>query len=153
MALVYRVVGDNGVYIGSTKRTIEQRMYMHLRDKNCMVRVLINPKIELIEECLEANRWVREQYWMDRTDCVNKNRAPTGLTESEYKKQYHQDNKEARNRTSHQYRLDNKEALAQIAKTKYICECGGRYTQRNKSTHLKTKTHLKYSNPQAAVKS
>lgn len=27
---------------------------------------------------------------------------------------------------------------------KKLCECGGRYTRRNKSTHLKTKTHKKY---------
>lgn len=27
---------------------------------------------------------------------------------------------------------------------KYVCDCGGKYTHHNKTTHFKTKTHIKF---------
>ena len=36
----------------------------------------------------------REQYFIDNNDCINKNKAPTGLETAEYKKHYYQNNKE-----------------------------------------------------------
>jgi hypothetical protein len=43
-----------------------------------------------------------------------------------------------------EYREKNKESLNAHAKERLVCECGGRYTRGNKSTHIKSKKHKDY---------
>ena len=141
MARVYRIVGDNGVYIGSTNKTLNRRLSVHKNESNtCVSKQLINPKIELIEECTEEDRYIREQYWIDNTECVNHNKAHTGLPKSEYDKQYRQNNKEAVNEIKRRWKENNKE----VVYAKQECECGGKYLHNNKHRHLKTMKHINY---------
>ena len=140
MARVYRIIGDNGVYIGSTTKPLNERMRLHKSHRNhCVSKQLINPRIELIEECTIEDRYIREQYYIDKTaDCVNHKKAytgiPTGLPTDEYNRQYRQQHKEELN----------------AKRTKqYECECGGRYTYSNKRNHLKTKKHQNFLKTQA----
>jgi len=43
-----------------------------------------------------------------------------------------------------EYREKNKESLNVRAKERLLCECGGRYTRGNKSTHMKSRKHKDY---------
>ena len=64
----------------------------------------------------------------------------------QYSKQYKIDNKESINLKAKQYRIDNKETINLKQKQKYNCECGGKYTKQNKTTHFKTPKHQFYIN-------
>tara|TARA_R110000823_G_scaffold186069_3_gene318439 strand:- start:2728 stop:3069 length:342 start_codon:yes stop_codon:yes gene_type:complete len=55
-------------------------------------------------------------------------------------KEYHQNNKESIAIKKKEYRQNNKESLNK----KFNCECGGKYTHTNKSTHLRSKKHQNF---------
>tara|TARA_R110000796_G_scaffold17253_2_gene53298 strand:+ start:107 stop:712 length:606 start_codon:yes stop_codon:yes gene_type:complete len=61
-------------------------------------------------------------------------------TNKEQKKEYYETNKEHIKEYIKEYKELNKDALNE----KFICECGGKYTHRNISRHLKTKKHMKF---------
>ena len=74
---------------------------------------------------------------------------------SEYYKQYYETNKEHKTEYKKEYYIANKEHKSYLNKQyyethkehknqKHDCECGGKYTQQNKTIHLKTKKHQKY---------
>lgn len=75
MVKIYRIIDNtNGnVYIGKTKQKyLCDRLSGHSQDKTCMSRDIINNgdyRIELIEETDDENR---ERYWIENTECVNK---------------------------------------------------------------------------------
>ena len=58
----------------------------------------------------------------------------------ELSKKYREDNKEAIAIRKKEWREDNKDTL----RKKNDCECGGKYTNANKLSHLKTKKHLNF---------
>ena len=58
----------------------------------------------------------------------------------EYVKNYNNDNKEIIKEKKKEYRKINKEILLE----KFNCECGGKYIKIHKSTHEKTKKHIKF---------
>jgi hypothetical protein len=58
----------------------------------------------------------------------------------QYYKEWCEDNKDKKKECDKQYREDNKERINK----KYNCECGGKYTHKNKAKHFKTKKHIKY---------
>jgi uncharacterized protein (DUF885 family) len=77
----------------------------------------------------------------------------------ERQKKYYNENKEDIIRRSKEYYKNHKEELKEVRKeyikeyfsskkmeanNKIECECGGRYTKRNKSTHMQTKKHQDY---------
>jgi hypothetical protein len=39
------------------------------------------------------------------------------------------------------YYYNNREKVLELQKTKYLCECGGRYTYSHKNAHIQTKEH------------
>lgn len=99
-------------------------------------------------------------------DCVNKNIAGRTQVEyyqdnkeqlKEYQKQHYQDNREQIKERHKQYKQDNKEAIKELGKQyyqqnkerqnkKFTCPCGGKYTHKHKSSHLRSKKHQKYFN-------
>jgi hypothetical protein len=104
------------------------------------------------------------QVIRENDDAVNRNIA--GRTDNEYyndninkikayRKQYCVDNHDKIQLQSKQYREANKEKI-KLKGDKYrmnnldkineknICRCGGKYTYRNKSEHLRSKKHIKY---------
>tara|TARA_R110000772_G_scaffold102128_1_gene202772 strand:- start:816 stop:1334 length:519 start_codon:yes stop_codon:yes gene_type:complete len=131
------------VYYGSTTQTLNERFSSHKSDsktKNKSSKIMFSlgsPEIILLEyypcsskEELEA----RERVWVEGNECVNHNiPGRTG-------KEYHEDNKEKILEYKKQWREDNKETLTE----KFDCQCGGKYTQANKSGHLKTKKHKEF---------
>jgi len=71
------------LYIGSTRRQLNLRLYGHRHDATnkenpCMSKKIIDNNdyiIYEIEQCDENIRYEREQYWLDNTDNINKNNA------------------------------------------------------------------------------
>jgi len=57
-------------------------------------------------------------------------------------KQYYTEHAEKMKKQMNQYYTENAEKIHQ----KYDCDCGGKYTHQNKSSHFKTKRHMKYIN-------
>ena len=145
MAKIYRIVGDNGVYVGSTIQPLKRRFNEHMCKSNkCESKQLINPKIELIEEVDETDRYIREQYWIDRTECINYRHAPREIPIEEYQRQYRQDNRELLAYKSRQYNQQHKDKISAHRNQDIKCECGTSYTLRNKARHLRTAKHLAY---------
>lgn len=146
------------VYIGSTYRSLASRLYKHKkRNSQCTSKQLmkcIDMKIVLIENfpCNSRKELERrEGEWIKSLEgsgmCVNKNVA--GRTRKEYqqsnrgkernkkyRKVYNQSDKcKESSRKSDEKRKD-------IRKQRHDCDCGGKYTHRHKSTHMKSKKHL-----------
>ena len=93
MVKIYCITDCNGLnYVGSTKQTLQQRLNQHKYDKkrynvsSCELD-LDNCSIKVLEECHEDDRIVREQYWIDNTDCINSIRA-IGVDKNIYHKRY-----------------------------------------------------------------
>ena len=117
---------------------------------------------------------MREQYYMDLFindgyTLVNKQRAYTSPAmrkkhDKEYNethkdviKERYQKNKEHIKEQQKEYRETRKEVINEYQKEyyetnkdklteKFTCECGGRYTHKNKTTHNKTKKHISFIN-------
>jgi hypothetical protein len=74
-------------YIGSTiQKLLSYRISKHKTDKCCVSRHIIergNWKYYLLEEVDKSQRLIREQYYMDITECINHKRA-IGYTQKEY---------------------------------------------------------------------
>jgi len=121
------------IYIGSTKqRLLCQRLAGHKQKRDCSATQILdrgNYICDILEEVEECDRYTREQYYIDTTECINKYKANTGLNKKEYHKKY---------------QLDNKDKIKEYKSQKYTCECGQVLTISAKSKHLKTKKHQDY---------
>jgi hypothetical protein len=159
---IYKIESNLGdkIYIGSTtKNYLSQRIDSHRSQykqwksnkRGLTTSFLLfeeygleNCKIILLEAfpCSSKDELIaRESHYIKTIDCVNK--VIPDRTKQEYYetnkdnfKEYYQINKDnIKKRTD-----KNKEKLFE----KIICECGGHFIYKHKSTHLKTKIHLKY---------
>ena len=137
------------VYIGSTTRTLAERMCKHREKENdCASKDFINPKIELIEtypcETKEQLLW-KEREWIENTDCVNKvfpivTKEEYNIKREKRRKEHREENRERLNAVEKKYRENNQDRINE----KFTCECGGKYVYSNKARHLKSKKHLNY---------
>ena len=144
---IYKIIDEsNGdLYIGSTIQELITRFRTHGFFK-VYNKQKSNCKISLIEEYPCDNRREleeREQYWMDRIDCINKTRAFTSkeLEKQKNKKRsskYYLENKEEYNKKSSKYYYENKEHrkrnLERIKKVRqWEVSMGGRKEYNNNS--------------------
>lgn len=107
-----------------------------------------------------------EQLWMNKTKCINKQSAfcvkhlykislkdhikecQRAYNEANKDKisqkacEYYEANKDKISQKKREYYEANKEQINQKRSQKIDCECGGKYTLRNRSKHMKTKKHL-----------
>jgi hypothetical protein len=149
---IYKIVDNTSdmIYIGSTCKTLDQRLKSHELDYKkynngkynfvTSFKILGNNdyKIELLENYPCATRQdlnIREgqiikQYRTNKLKIVNRNVA--GQTDKESKAQYRQNNKDKLN-------------------AKNICCCGGSFSNKHKSTHEKTKKHQNYINKSKVI--
>lgn len=168
---IYKIVDNTNenVYVGSTcEPTLARRLASHVVKYKSYVlgscifvtsfKIIQNGDydIVLIENYPCNNKdelHARERYYIETTDCVNKNIPNRTHKEStqqyyiknkdkfaEYNKQYQMNNKEQINKQREQYRQENRAKI----NLKYTCVCGGKYTHANKSQHIKSKKHTKY---------
>ena len=74
--LIYRIFNETHNYIGSTVN-LKQRMAVHkcpTHQSPCSSKIIIesgNYEVEILEECEDKDRKIREQYYIDKYDCVN----------------------------------------------------------------------------------
>jgi hypothetical protein len=150
---IYKIVSDNfdDVYIGSTtQKYLSSRMAQHRGDYRKYKKGYARPdgrktefcsSFTIIEKDPEARivfivnapstskaelEAVEREHMKITKNIVNKNKGQ--WSDPEYVKAYNK-----------KYKEDNKERINK----KIDCECGGKYTQRNKSAHYKSKIHLK----------
>jgi len=114
---IYCIEDCNGLkYVGSTIQTLKKRFSEHKRKNTCSSRKLElkNSKIYQLEECDECERKIREQYWIDHTNCVNQ------LNTIHYPKEHYQKTKQRKLEYVKQYELKNKEKIKQTKKEYYF---------------------------------
>ena len=78
--IIYRIFNDNYNYIGSTKNLYKRMSVNKTKDKKnkkrtCSSKMIIQSgeyDVEILEECDDNKRKEREQYWIDKFECVNK---------------------------------------------------------------------------------
>jgi len=91
------------------------------------------------EECLERQK----KYYNDnKEDIIKKSKEYYNNHKDEIK----ENRKEYMKEYIKVYRSRNKDVINEELNKKIECECGGRYTRRNKSTHMKSKKHTNYVN-------
>ena len=163
--IVCRTTGK--IYVGSTKLTIEERLKMHESNKRCWERgtyhyvtsfkVLESNDydIELIEVCDEEERNVREGFYIQTLNTVN--RFIAGRNKKEYieehrdeinakQKEYNKDHKDELKKYFKEYREDHKDELKAKKGEKITCECGSVSSNCHIGRHHRTKKHLDYIN-------
>jgi len=143
---IYCIEDFNGLkYVGSTTQELRSRLYHHRCHGECMSRKLdlYNCEINTLEVTDEENRYVREQYWIDNTECVNiqsaiaddkryyrKNKEKILEKNKKYyvknkdeimkqQKKYRDENKESIKKQQEQYYIDNHEKIKQRRKERY----------------------------------
>jgi hypothetical protein len=159
---MYRISIEDYTYIGST-RDFKQRKQRH--KSNC--NNVNNPKhnFKVYQMIRENGGWnCSEMIPIEECECEDKLQAHIREEElrkeynaemntnkvihnkQEYKKEYYEKNKEKVLQQNKEWCEVNKEKVLQQQKIHNTCECGGCYTQSNKSTHLKSKKHCDYIN-------
>jgi len=114
---IYKIVchESDEIYIGSTKTSLNLRLSQHKYDAKhrtdmASSKILLRNhcSIELIEDFpCESSRQLseREQYWIDRSECVNIQSAYTSdESRKAYNKKWAQDHKDQRNLHKRQVR-------------------------------------------------
>jgi hypothetical protein len=153
--IIYKLCSLNTdkCYIGSTTQKLTERFKQHNNNYRNFCNGVYhyvtsfeivkagNPFIIEIERVIGNKQAIltREGYYIENTvNCVNKLIA--GRTQQERSRVYYENNKEK----IIQYRDTNKDKILQQRSVRNICElCGGKFLTKHKSTHYKTKLHLK----------
>ena len=149
---IYKITSaqTDNIYIGSTTKTLKQRLTEHKSDYK---RFMNNPThnksgyeivqfddavIELIEEKEFKDKkemLFRERYYIEIYECVNK-MIPIRTNE---------ETKEIKKIFDKKYKMENKYKINAYANEKIKCECGHSYTRAHKAEHMKSKRHMKES--------
>jgi hypothetical protein len=174
---IYKIVCNitNEIYVGSTISSLSERLRHHISEYKYYINnkqnfvssfVIIergNYKIVLLENCpceTKEQLLIRERYYFDTLNCINKMRPIiTTKEQCEYKqdyyKQYYIENRDEIKEQHKQYYIENKKEIAKKHKQYGIenrekltelfdCECGGKYQKQNKALHFKSKRHQNY---------
>ena len=160
---IYKIeCGETGrVYIGSTIKTLNKRLNSHKSESEsrtgtgrCVTKDFINPSISLIEDypCdTNTQLLMRERYYMENIECVNKHN-PIKTTEERkycykyYKekiKEYKQKNEEKVKEWKKKDYQKNREKILEKNRQKITCECGCIISSGAMREHKKTKKHIK----------
>jgi hypothetical protein len=167
--IIYRISIADYIYIGSTKdfkqrqkhhkqdsKTSDFKLYQIIREQGGWDNCEMVPIEEYeCDEMIQSR--IREEYWRREYD-ANMNSIKSHQTQEElqeyknkHQKNYYQNNKKEISEKAKEYRQIHNEQIKEYYKLnkdkineKHICECGGSYSLKNKSTHLKSKRHTTY---------
>lgn len=154
-AKIYKIIDNtnNNVYIGSTCKTLKERLSKHQSDFKSYsngkyhyvysFKILQNNdyEIQLIElyPCGSKQELIkREGYHIKSLECVNK--CVAGRTNAEYR----MDNKKETSKASKKYYETNKNEISEYKKRKMNCICGSTITINHKTQHEQTKKHISF---------
>ena len=171
--IVCNITGET--YYGSTVQKISVRMGTHRRPDNvCCSKPIIERgdyHYGLVEDykCENSEQLrMRERYYVDNNDCVNKKSPITSKDEKLAQQKVYRDNskdklkayreankdkikkrmnsyckvnKTKRNEQSKAYNENNKEKEKEKREKKVVCECGCEVNQSSITKHRKTKKH------------
>lgn len=165
---IYKLISNDLIYVGSTIRTLYHRLREHeyrsrgtLKHCNSSSKLLYqnnnNVIIELIELYPCNNRREleeREAHWINSLNCINIKKPFVSKEEQlnnrrnyeqlpkmkAYKKEYQNTHREDKKEYDKIYRDNKKDHYLKLN----MCECGGSYKTKHKSTHFKTKIHMEY---------
>lgn len=144
---IYKITSTTtpNIYIGSTTKTLSHRLSQHKADYNRYLKGTYNyvTSFEIIKggdykiECIEQYECEtpkelsdREGHWIKTLPNVT-NKKIQGRTHKESTKNYYDNNKIIINQKQNEH---------------FDCiHCGGKYSKRNKSTHLKSIKHISIS--------
>jgi hypothetical protein len=151
--IIYKIYCDSlsDIYIGSTNNLnrkivdhkkdcynknvakYNNKLYTFIRDKGGFD----NWKFEILETLESSNEEMKkkEQYYINKLNpSLNTYRAYRSID----------DLQEFKRIKSHRQYYNNIIEINEKKKEKFICDCGGRYTLVNKSTHFKQKIHKEW---------
>ena len=105
-------------YIGSTiKKYLSVRIAQHKHEKDCSSKQIIergNWKYYILEEVEVSQKLIKEQYYMDTTDCINQMRALC-TCRKKYKKKYNKEYREYRSSWGGDIRFNNNLLLIDLS--------------------------------------
>ena len=155
MVCIYLIEDINDLkYVGSTKSKLNVRLSQHKYHKKIQHHCssnklnLYNSIITELEKCNEENRKEREQYWINKIDCVNQLKLNFDL--KQYHKEYREKNKEEIKEYKKEYNKEHYEKNKEEIKIKnkeynklhwYCQDCKCIVKKCNKSHHLKSQKH------------
>ena len=130
--IVYMIESNNLIYIGSTKRKIEYRIYEHKR-KGLFKLYDMDPNnysIKILEECIFDNKIElrkKEQEYINKYNCVNQMNSYNNISKKDRDKEYYKKNRERLINQNKEYVKRNRDKVNQYYKDryKYICSWGG----------------------------
>jgi len=166
---IYKIVcrKTGQIYVGSTQKTIEERLKKHESARKCYERGITNNitsfkvleandyYIELLEVCEDAERYIRERFYIQTMNCVN--RITVGRTHKEYR--------DTHTEQMRQYRHDHKDIIREHRKQYYqthdiidtrigvniTCECGSVVSKKHIARHHQTKKHIEWTEIKSLV--
>ena len=163
---LYKTIRDNGgwnnfrmvcideVEVNSKRQAeiIEEKHRMELRanlnDKRC--HLTQEQRKEYLKEYRENNAEKIKEYYDNNAEKIKEQRKEYYENNAEkireQKKEYYDNNAEKIKERHKDYYDNNAEKIKERNNTKCECECGGKYTNQNKSKHIKTNKHKKYLN-------
>ncbi len=149
---IYKLIDNksNMIYIGSTCKSLEQRLKAHQQD---YIRYKAGKQHFITSYKILANNDYKIEL-LKLHPC--KNKKELDIEEGKLTKQFKESKLNVVNRNiagqNHiascaQYRENNKNKINE----KHNCLCGGKYTNTGKSQHVKTKKHCDYINNSKTV--
>lgn len=85
-----------------------------------------------------------KEYYENNKDRISELKKAYYEKNKDRIKEYLETNKNIIKEYKKQYRQQNKDRIKQYNKTKYICECSGRYSMNHRAQHYKTKKHISF---------
>lgn len=164
---VYKIIHNqsNICYIGSTFDKLRNRFRKHKSNNDTCISKYFkqygieNFKIILIKEYQVVDKKhleAYEQLWINKLKSINimqtfkplkkqfeANRQKQ-LNRKKYLKNYYEKNKCKINEIRKEYQQNYREINKDKINKKILCECGGKYTFKHKSTHFKSKKHINF---------
>ena len=101
--------------------------------------------LESFPECRSYDELAAREGFHQRATIHCVNRCIAGRTKQQYQQQYHLDHRDELNERSRAWDKAHEEHL----KSKHFCECGGKYTYKNKQRHSETHRHQRHITTQA----